>query len=449
MSSVPHARAVRKQRMLARRQFLHVRGWDLWSEARPVVIYVLTVDVLALAVAGGTAWLHPVSHREWVWVSVLTAASLLHLELSRAIEARRDIASGGTMPYTNLKALWVFAALALVPLPLVLIVITLSYSYDRIRVNPRSHTYRKAFSAATLVLTAAITSALIEAMRPGTDHQLFTSARGLAVLTAAGLVYWFVNYALVVGVILIANPANPSRQAFGHPTDQFLELAGIALGVIAAALLILAPWLLALLMAAVLAVHLGLLLPQFQHAARTDLKTGLADPVFWHEMADKELARAARQGTPLSLVMLDLDHFKQVNDRYGHVAGDEVLQAVSHALKQDVRDYDLIGRFGGEEFAVLLPGVDTDEAIRTAERLRQRVARLRISVQTRHTDGSAVVEHLTMSAGTATFPIAAQHLDHLVLAADTALYAAKELGRDQVHTAPATLTVTRQPSESA
>ncbi|MGH3929244.1 MAG: GGDEF domain-containing protein, partial [Pseudonocardiaceae bacterium] len=188
------------------------------------------------------------------------------------------------------------------------------------------------------------------------------------------------------------------------------------------------------LMITVIALHRSLLLPHFRQAARTDSKTGLLTAGFWHEVADKELERARRVAEPLGVLMLDLDHFKSFNDRMGHLVGDQLLRAVADALRHETRPYDLVGRFGGEEFVMLLPGVGTDEVENVADRVRQRISSLSVPVGGPN-GKTVVVAGMSVSIGAAISPENGDEIDRLLLAADGALMAAKEAGRDQVRLA--------------
>jgi diguanylate cyclase (GGDEF)-like protein len=176
------------------------------------------------------------------------------------------------------------------------------------------------------------------------------------------------------------------------------------------------------------------LVDQFRQASRTDPKTGLVNGAAWSELAAKELARARRQRHGLAVLMVDLDNFKAVNDAHGHLAGDEVLRAVAATLSAEVRAYDAVGRFGGEEFVVLLSGVDTASATSAAERLRARIRALDVGVG--GASGNTRITGLTASVGCVASPTAAGSVDELVGAADSALYEAKRAGRDRVVCAP-------------
>jgi len=158
--------------------------------------------------------------------------------------------------------------------------------------------------------------------------------------------------------------------------------------------------------------------------AVTDELTGLANRRSFRESLDTELLRAERFGNGLALIVADLDNFKDVNDRFGHQAGDEVLRAFSEVLQGRIRGIDLAARLGGEEFAILLPETDAPGAEGLAENLRVEVAELAVQV------GEAQV-HITASFGVAAFP-EARTADELMTAADLALYSAKRQGKDRV-----------------
>jgi diguanylate cyclase (GGDEF)-like protein len=162
------------------------------------------------------------------------------------------------------------------------------------------------------------------------------------------------------------------------------------------------------------------LLAELERRAARDPLTGLANRRALDDSLDRELSRARREGASLSLVLLDVDHFKAVNDEHGHQVGDQVLSIVARTLAETVRDMDLVARYGGEEFVVLLPGTALADAVGTAERLRAAVA------------GQPAPAPVTVSAGVATFPDQAPSGAELLVLADCALYEAKRAGRDRV-----------------
>lgn len=158
--------------------------------------------------------------------------------------------------------------------------------------------------------------------------------------------------------------------------------------------------------------------------ATTDSLTGLANRLFFQTEARREIHRAARYGRPLSIIVIDLDHFKYVNDTFGHAAGDTVLRQLARIIVVTMREGDVIGRVGGEEFAVLLPETNLDGAVASAERLRQRVG----SHVFRHQDTSIQV---TISLGVAQHSAQYSKWEAFFEAADKALYEAKANGRNQ------------------
>lgn len=164
---------------------------------------------------------------------------------------------------------------------------------------------------------------------------------------------------------------------------------------------------------------------RLRQMAGTDELTGLDNRRRFHERAERALRRARRQGTPLTLCMIDLDHFKTINDRYGHMVGDQVLAQVAGQCRAHIRDIDLIGRFGGEEFVVALPDADLAQALEITERLRGHIECLS------HPDPTSD-EHLTVTIGIARVEADEDTLDPALKRADEALYRGKSKGRNVV-----------------
>ncbi|MGH3181376.1 MAG: GGDEF domain-containing protein [Streptosporangiaceae bacterium] len=165
--------------------------------------------------------------------------------------------------------------------------------------------------------------------------------------------------------------------------------------------------------------------------SRIDTKTGLLNASTWEREAAVEIARAVRTNSPLAVALVDIDHFKAVNDTYGHLVGDKALRAVTDGLRSQLRVYDLAGRFGGEEFVVLLPNAREVDAINVAERLRAHIAAM--SVPVHDDDASGPCVKLTISIGVASLDGESRELTDMLAAADAALYYAKETGRNKTH----------------
>jgi diguanylate cyclase (GGDEF)-like protein len=164
--------------------------------------------------------------------------------------------------------------------------------------------------------------------------------------------------------------------------------------------------------------------------AVTDELTGLPNNRALREWLAREAARAERFGHDLSLLMLDIDDFKQVNDTYGHLQGDAVLRMVGEVLESEARAVDQPARYGGEEFVVALPETDTEGAVGLAERIRVRIADERVA----RVDGDGAIQ-VTASVGVASIPATARDVQELIAVADAALYEAKRAGKDQVASA--------------
>ncbi len=174
-------------------------------------------------------------------------------------------------------------------------------------------------------------------------------------------------------------------------------------------------------------IELNERLLEAQHAlevlARTDALTGILNRGAIVKLLDAELSRARRENAALSVGMLDIDHFKRVNDTYGHAAGDDVLREVVRRAQTVLRPYDHLGRFGGEEFLVIIPGVEGPEALEILERIRAVVSAAPIGVQG---------QELTVTVSLGGAAGAGEPAEQLLVRADDALYAAKDQGRDRV-----------------
>ena len=411
---------------------VHPRRWRLWRERKVVIAYVLTVDIAAVALVLGVIAAIPVHSDDLFRFALLVAGAVVHREAVRRVESLREpVTSNGLL--TDLTSLWIFAAALSVPLPLVFAVTMVVGLHSWWRGNA-GRLYRTLFSGATMVLAPTAAVAVLQLGQP-TEYPIIPHGPpGLAVLIGAGMAYWLTNYLLVVSAVRLSDPLRPTSQVLVNPSDQLVVAASLGLGVAIAVLLAFQPWLIAVLMVPIFALHHALLLPHFQQAARTDSKTGLLTAGFWREAANRELERARRLADPLGVLMLDLDHFKSFNDRLGHLVGDQLLRAVADKLRSETRPYDLVGRFGGEEFVILLPGVGTAQVEHIADRIREHISRLHVLVDG-PLDGPVTVDGISVSIGAAVGPNDGDKIDQLLLAADGALMAAKAAGRDRVRLA--------------
>ncbi|MFF5097273.1 MULTISPECIES: GGDEF domain-containing protein [Actinosynnema] len=402
------------------------RSWSLWSLPRGALGYVLSVDLLALlAVAAATATNQPTTRHDWVVLAVLLTCAGLHLVFSRWIERARRDATG--LPHLDLCSIWIFAGSLLLPPPLVGVLVVVLYAHRWWvvgRWDPFRPPHRGVFTAAMMLLVALAANVVATAtgLRDSLASGHLEGPWDLLGLIGAGSVYWTVNTALVAGVIVLTTGARTNL--FGGPLDNLLEAAQLSLAFFVAIAVAWWPGFAFPMVVAAVALHRTVLIHQLELAARTDAKTGLLNAEAWHLQARVELNRTRQRGDALGLLMIDVDHFKGINDTHGHQTGDEVLRSIADVIRESVRRGDSVGRFGGEEFVVLLPGAGRDESMAIAERARTRVGLLGT--------GAGPVRGLTVSVGVAVWPdVPEDTVEGLLAAADGALYQAKRLGRDQ------------------
>jgi diguanylate cyclase (GGDEF)-like protein len=205
------------------------------------------------------------------------------------------------------------------------------------------------------------------------------------------------------------------------------DLALAALGVGVSVAWGVNPWSIVFVVMPLVLIHRSLHVPQLQEEARIDPKTGLLNAREYEISLDDELERAARTGAPLSVLMTDLDLLRDINNTYGHLAGDAVIRGIAGVIRGELRRYDIAARFGGEEFSVLLPSTAPEQALEIAERIRRAVAAARFEEETVSEPLSA-----TLSIGVAAYPRDAMEAKGLVHAADIAVYEAKARGRNRV-----------------
>ncbi len=419
-----------------------VGHWEMWQLRAPVVAAVLAVcGTAALLVGVQTVTLRPTAH-DVLLTGALLLLGLVHTEIASKVERMRRRVSDTS--YYDLSSVWTFSAALLLPPPLAATVVVVVYLHLWVRVwrPAKAQLYRNVYTAAAVVLAAQAAHAVVTSS--GGVPRWTAGWVGLAVLALAVVVYALVNNILVIGVIVLQEQPVPGRRGrmrhlLGKVDDIALEIATLSLGALTAVSVMLNPWLVLLVLVPLVVLHRADMARQFEQRAATDGKTGLLNAAAWHERAERALRRAHRQGAGAGVLILDLDHFKSVNDTYGHLAGDEVLAAVAETLRAEVREGDVVGRFGGEEFVVLLHDLELTSAGRrqmaaVAERIRARVAQLAVEVNT--PDGPLTIDGLSTSVG-AVFDLGRTGtLQQVLGAADAALYSAKRDGRNVVKFGP-------------
>ncbi|MGP7996909.1 MAG: GGDEF domain-containing protein [Streptosporangiaceae bacterium] len=397
-------------------------SWDRLPGRPRLSAYLLTVIAADLALAGwqfGSGRLRP--------GQLVLFATFLGCAAA-CVEATRHWGVPQPGSPDLLTAWWLPAALLLPPAcALAGPVLIGGFAHWRARQGPL---YWRAFTAAALGLAGAASSALFRQVHAH-GHWLLYPVTMAEAAGCAGL-FMVINAALLAMAGLAARPgaaAAPRPRPSWDPENVLVGLAGLGAGLLVTVACALNPVLLVAALPPVILLQRSLLHQQLRAAARTDAKTGLLNAVAWQREADGWVRRARRAGVPAAVLLLDIDHFKQVNDRYGHLTGDELLAVTARALVSQVRAGDVLGRFGGEEFVALLPGAGQQEACWIAERLRERVRAC--SVPAAGADAA-----VTVSIGVAALGWDGNDLFELLAAADAALYRAKQAGRDRVCTLP-------------
>ncbi len=408
------------------RRLVSVRAWPVWDLPGALLGSVLVVEATALGlVAVAAAAAGPPEGESWSVCALLTLLGVLHTEIAVRTERtrRRTIID---IPHVGLTSVWTFAgAIALPPALAALVAVAVQTHCWARTGRPRISVYRTVFSTATVVL-ACLAASLVRGLAASVP-----SWPPLVFLLLALLVYTTVNSALVGGAVAMSSAQPTLASLVGRWDDNLLEVATLSLGALVGTALPIEPWLVLLVLPPLIVLHRAVLVRHLQEAASMDPKTGLLNAATWHTRAAAALGRAA--GAPRAVLVLDLDHFKTVNDTHGHLVGDRVLAEVAGAVRAELRDGDLVGRFGGEEFVVLLDGLEggTEADLETvAERIRRRVAALQIEIPT--ADGPLTINGMSVSIGGAVHAGSGADLATLLHVADTALYAAKHAGRNRV-----------------
>lgn len=389
-----------------------------------LVWYVLAVLACDLGLTGWELAVTPLRPGDLLLFAALLAAAVT------CIEAMRRLGQPSGVSRDLLSAWWLPIALLLPPLYALLAPFAVgAVLYLRARRIP---VYRRVFSSAALGLAGAATSATFHLIMPDTVVPTLAGSRAWLVrpsavlaAVACAVVFAVVNSFTVAVAAHLAEPDEPIRKMLWDRETLLLDLTETCVGILVAVTCALSYLLLLVALPPVILLQRSLMHQQLAAAARTDPKTGLLNATAWQREADAEVARAVRTDSPLALLLVDVDHFKRVNDSHGHLIGDEVLRTLAAELRRQVRESDIVGRFGGEEFTVLLPRTDDAGAYGIAERLRAGAATLSVPA------GEARIG-VTVSIGVAVLGRHGRDLFELLTAADVALYKAKDAGRDQV-----------------
>ncbi|MEU6641973.1 GGDEF domain-containing protein [Saccharomonospora sp. NPDC046836] len=366
---------------------------------------------------------------DWLRFAILAAGATVHIQLTQRQEERRRNRTKTVL--IDLIAVWVFPAILVLPATLAVLLVVLIRVQRWFTARRPPHNF--IFSSISHSLAAALAGLSYASLHPQDWHSVTAlgSLREFGLVLIAAAVYEGVQVLYVGGILALSGPRPTVRTVLGSKADNLLEAITTGLGAVTAVLLVTMPPTVVIM--AVVTVFFNRLaeLDQLQDDVVTDPKTGLLNMRGWSESAERALERISRADGNLAMLMIDLDHFKWINDSFGHPAGDDVLGAVAKALGEVTRPADIVGRFGGEEFLVLLPDADAAAAQVAAERVRNTIAHLRIDTTDKRGAQTTITDRTT-SIGVAVFPLHAATLASLMQAADAAVYEAKENGRNQV-----------------
>ncbi|MBE1580542.1 diguanylate cyclase [Amycolatopsis roodepoortensis] len=434
--------------------------WQLWSWGRRPVTWVLVVEplVFGLIVAASVrAFSIGITGVDWLYFGWLALGATAYL-IATNVAAERRRGRDGNATHVDHTSLIFFVAAILLPVPLAIALVIL------VRTHrwwiARKPAYKFLHTTVSICLSVVGVHAVADwtALSSWTPGQTNLAPVGLGLAAAVGV--YFAAQALMVGAArgLASDLWDQPRSQ--RPPDWRRTLRLDMLGTLQDNLEIVVTLLIALAITcaaaawaplALLVAPIGVALTVFMQrhedllqSSTTEGRTGLLRPEAFAERAAKILDRAARSHVPTSVMLVDLDHFKKVNDTFGHLVGDQVLAAVAGELRRSARAGDELCRWGGEEMVVLLPDTDLDEAVAVAERIRAAVEVLEIPITraaggdpwvmgAKDADGHRRSEEVrTVSIGVATMPEHGMTLHAAMKVADDEVYRAKHGGRNRV-----------------
>jgi diguanylate cyclase (GGDEF)-like protein len=414
------------------RRGVAIRDWEWWQLPPMLRCYVAVIPALAAAAIGIGAF-----YTDWrvtdllkflvlMCCAMISVASTPRVAYTTSAGLTRDFTTVWVLP-TAILLPPIYAAI--VPIPLMAIM--------QLWVH-RGVVYRRVFTAAAIGLSYAGASLVFQLFprsfaggSVGTGLHAFTWCVAVA---ACEIIGGRGHHFLIVGAVKLTNPKVRVLEIEWNAMALEGLFVEIDLSVLITLAVAISSALIFIALPTVLLVRRFLVFPLLVAQSRNDSKTGLLNVSTWEQEAESEISRSIRSRHPVSLCLIDIDHFKLVNDTHGHLVGDKVLKAVAEALTNGSRDYDRAGRFGGEEFVLLLAQTTGSDAIKIAERLRSHVEGLAVPVDDR--PGGPVVK-VTISIGVTSIARGeTRELIDLLAAADSALYQAKQDGRNRVAVSP-------------
>src|ERR1700678_182781 len=390
-----------------------VRDWAWWQLPALLRTYVGIVPAAALAAIGVAA-----SQTSWRADDLVKFLLLLGCGMI-SVAATPRIAYGQGAIVRDFLTVWVLPVAILLPpfyamvTPIPLLILT------QWRMH-RGVVYRRVFTAAAIGLTYGAASLLFRAFPAsfaggalGTGWHALTWTAAVATCEITGEVG---HNVLLATAIRLSDPTARVRDLVWNREALQADLAEIDLRLLITVVVAVDPALAVFAVPTVLLARRFMMHDQLLAKSRIDAKTGLLNAATWESEAVAEISRAMRTRSPLSVALIDIDHFKAVNDTHGHLVGDKVLRALGDTFRELLREYDQAGRFGGEEFVILLPQAGEADAMSIAERLRLRVAAMSVPI-----DDNARPElcvSVTVSIGVAALDASGGQVTDLLAAAD-------------------------------
>ena len=368
-----------------------------------------------------SSWPTPVVRTaDLITAVALVLGSVLNVEWGRRLEGGKVLQQ---RPHKALSA-WPMAAVFLLPLFWIVPIVVASYAHARwrgVRV-----TLWKWIASASFLMTAGAIAGVVAATGTGAPPSLLAGLGG-AVPTASAIVVFLAVETLLLGVTGLLNTAEDDawiRRTLAEKSFYLMEIGVLTLGALTGLLAAAAPWFLPMVIPAFWFLQQSVLHQPLREQATRDAKTGLLHFAAWQVVAEDEIRRLGSAGGSWAVLFADIDNFRYYNQRHGHLGGDAALNLVAKIITTHVRPKDLVARFGGEEFCVLLPGTVPSAAELVAERLRAAI----------HSETDILAEAVTVSIGVAAVEPGhpPMQLETVLTLADQAVYQAKLEGRNTV-----------------
>jgi diguanylate cyclase (GGDEF)-like protein len=407
------------------------RPWQLWELPgwlSAYVIAIVLIDSGAIAVAA-FASIPGVRLEQLLLFAALLGCDALTVEMTRSQGETAGLVK-------DVYAVWELPAAILLPPVFALLVPIPRIALTQWRIRQIAP-HRRVFTAAVISLSYAAAyvtfrflSSHLAAMAsiphgPGGQVAL----PWILAVVLAGLTAWAVNNLLLLPAVKGSDPTVRARDVIGTREGIMNDMAELCAAVLAAVAIFFSPFSLVLALPLVIVLQRSSLHAQLLSDSRLDAKTGLLNAGTWRKEASAEVARASRTRAHVAVALIDIDYLKAFNAAHGHLVGDKALAMVAGVLRSLCREYDIAGRFGGDEFAVLFPQTDAAQAHAITERLRTQIASSPIDPGV--AAGGAVVR-CTVSVGLGALPGHSASLTDILVLADSALYRAKNAGRDRV-----------------